>query len=56
MLNAFEKFGSTAIPMHMALFNIPLKIALSFEIPLVVWEKIPHLNMAVAVKKEQVSS
>ena len=37
MLNAFEKFGSTAIPMHMALFNIPLKIALSFEIPLVVW-------------------
>lgn len=29
--------GSTAIPMHMALFNIPLKIAAKFEIPLVVW-------------------
>jgi len=37
MLHAFEKFGSTAIPMHMALFNIPLKIALKFEIPLVIW-------------------
>jgi len=37
MLHAFKKFGSTAIPMHMALFNIPLKIALKFEIPLVIW-------------------
>ena len=33
MLYAFEKYGSTAIPMHMALFNIPLNIALKFEIP-----------------------
>ena len=32
-----KSLAQTAIPMHMALFNIPLKIALSFEIPLVVW-------------------
>jgi N-acetyl sugar amidotransferase len=37
MLKAFERFGSTAIPMHLALFNIPLSIAVRFEIPLVVW-------------------
>ena len=37
MLKAFERFGSTAIPMHLALFNIPLTIALRFRIPLVVW-------------------
>lgn len=37
MLKAFERSGSTAIPMHMALFSIPLAIALRFEIPLVVW-------------------
>lgn len=37
MFHAFQKFGSTAIPMHMALFNIPLNIALKFEIPLVIW-------------------
>ena len=37
MLRAFEKFGSTAIPMHLALFNIPLTIAVRFGIPLVVW-------------------
>lgn len=34
---SFERFGTTAIPMHMALFNIPLTIAVSFDIPLVVW-------------------
>jgi N-acetyl sugar amidotransferase len=31
------KHGSTAIPMHLALFSIPLQIASRFEIPLVVW-------------------
>ena len=29
--------GSTAIPMHLALFNIPLTIAVRWRIPLVVW-------------------
>jgi len=37
MLRSFERFGSTAVPMHMALFSIPLKIAVRFTIPLVVW-------------------
>ena len=37
MLKAFERFGSTAIPMHLALFNIPLTIAVRLRIPLVVW-------------------
>ncbi|WKZ36510.1 MAG: N-acetyl sugar amidotransferase [Anaerolineales bacterium] len=37
MLKALEKYGSTAIPMHMALFSIPLKTAVRFNIPLVVW-------------------
>lgn len=37
MLKAFERFGSTAIPMHLALFNIPLTLAVRLNIPLVVW-------------------
>ena len=37
MLKTFKKLGSTAIPMHLALFNIPLRIASRFKIPLVVW-------------------
>lgn len=34
---AFERLGDPAIPMHMALFSIPLDIAVRFGIPLVVW-------------------
>ncbi len=37
MLESLRRYGDTAIPMHMALFNIPLKIASRFRIPLVVW-------------------
>jgi len=37
MVKAFERHGSTAIPMHLALFAIPLTIAVRFEIPLLVW-------------------
>jgi N-acetyl sugar amidotransferase len=37
MLRALEKYGSTAIPMHMALFNIPLTVAYRYQVPLVIW-------------------
>ena len=37
MLKTLERFGSTAIPMHLALFNIPMSIAVRFAIPLVIW-------------------
>lgn len=37
MLAAFERFGSTAVPMHMAIHNIPLTLAARLSIPLVVW-------------------
>lgn len=37
MYKSLVKYGTPALPMHMALFNIPLKIAVKFQIPLVVW-------------------
>jgi N-acetyl sugar amidotransferase len=37
MYQALVRCGSTAIPMHLALFNIPLKLAVKLDIPLVVW-------------------
>jgi N-acetyl sugar amidotransferase len=37
MLDALIQKGDPAIPMHMALFNIPLNLAVRFQIPLVVW-------------------
>lgn len=37
MLEALRRSGDPAIPMHMALFNIPLTLAVRYGIPLVVW-------------------
>jgi len=37
MRRAFERCGTTGLPMHMALFAIPLTLAVRFKIPLVVW-------------------
>lgn len=37
MLRTLERSGSTAIPMHMAIFAIPLTIAVRFHVPLIVW-------------------
>jgi N-acetyl sugar amidotransferase len=37
MVKALKKYASTAIPMHMAMFNITLKIAVKFDVPLIVW-------------------
>jgi N-acetyl sugar amidotransferase len=37
MLATLERAGTPAIPMHLALFNIPLAAAARYEVPLVVW-------------------
>jgi N-acetyl sugar amidotransferase len=37
MLKTLGRFGSTAIPMHLAIFAMPLRIAVQFRIPLIVW-------------------
>lgn len=34
---AFQRFGTTALPMHLAIFNIPLALAVRYDVPLVVW-------------------
>lgn len=36
-LAAMERFGTPGLPMHMAIFNIPLNLAVRLSIPLVVW-------------------
>ena len=37
MVETLVRYGSPAIPMHMAIYNIPPNIAASFGIPLVIW-------------------
>lgn len=37
LLAALERYGTTAIPMHLAIFNIPTTVAARFGVPLIVW-------------------
>ena len=44
MIAAYEKKGATAIPMHLALFAIPIRLAVQLRIPLVIWGENPQLE------------
>jgi len=37
LLKSFEKYGVPGIPKHMALYNMPLNLAVKFNIPLIIW-------------------
>lgn len=37
LLAALERFGAPGLPMHMAMFHIPLRLAVALHIPLIVW-------------------
>ncbi len=37
LLASFSKFGTPGLPQHLAIFNIPISIAVKFAIPLVIW-------------------
>lgn len=41
---AFEQRGASGIPMHMALFHIPIRLAVQLKIPLIVWGENPQLE------------
>lgn len=41
---AYEQRGASAIPMHMALFHIPIRLAVQLKVPLVVWGENPQLE------------
>jgi len=44
MRKTFEATGSTAVPMHLALYTIPLKLAVALRIPLVIWGESPFME------------
>ncbi len=44
MVAAFEEKGATGLPMHMALFAIPITLAVRLRIPLIVWGENPQLE------------
>ena len=44
MKAAFERRGDPGLPMHMAIFTIPTRIAVQMRIPLVIWGENPQLE------------
>ncbi len=44
MKAAFTRKGISGLPMHMALFAIPLRLAVKLRIPLIVWGENPQLE------------
>jgi len=44
MKATYERVGSTAVPMHFALFAIPIRLAVRLQIPLIVWGENPQLE------------
>lgn len=44
MKAAYEKAGATALPMHMALFAIPIRLAVRMRVPLILWGENPQLE------------
>jgi N-acetyl sugar amidotransferase len=55
MLKTFIKSGSPAIPMHLAIFSIPLRFALLMGIPLVVYGENSAVEYGGANKNEDTS-
>lgn len=41
---ALKKTGSTAVPMHLGLYIIPLRFAVLFKVPLVMWGESPAME------------
>lgn len=41
LYRALVQYGAAAIPMHMAMYNIPRVVAVKFDIPLVIWGENP---------------
>ncbi|MBI5032988.1 MAG: N-acetyl sugar amidotransferase [Chloroflexi bacterium] len=56
MYKTLARVGDTALPMHMALYAIPLRIAVSFNIPLVVWGESPHMEYGGAEDERKINS
>lgn len=56
MYRALAEKGDWAVPMHMALYSIPLRIAANYDIPLVVWGESPHMEYGGTPEDRKINS
>src|SRR6185295_18280983 len=50
MYKTLDRCGDSALPMHMAIYAIPLHVAVLHDIPLVVWGESPHMEYGGSVE------
>jgi N-acetyl sugar amidotransferase len=53
MYDALERVGDTGLPMHMALYAVPLRLAVALHVPLVVWGESPHMEYGGTAEDRQ---
>lgn len=56
MLRTLEKVGDPLVPMHMAIFALPLRIATALRIPLVVWGENPHMEYGGSEEEREIAA
>jgi N-acetyl sugar amidotransferase len=44
MKKSFLETGSSAVPMHLSIYTIPLKFAVDLNIPLIIWGESPYME------------
>ena len=55
MLETLRMTGSSAVPMHLSIYTIPLKIAVAMDVPLVIWGESPHMEYGGGEKNENLN-
>jgi N-acetyl sugar amidotransferase len=53
MLEALTRVGDSGLPMHMALYAVPLRLAVAMNVPLVVWGESPHMEYGGSAEDRQ---
>lgn len=53
---ALVQAGDPGLPMHMAIYSIPLRLAFALDIPLVVWGESPHMEYGGADSDRQINA
>ena len=53
MYKTLARVGDSGLPMHMALYAVPLRLAVAMNVPLVVWGESPHMEYGGSAEDRQ---
>lgn len=55
MLKSLQQKGSTAVPMHLAIYGLPVQYAMKLDIPLIIWGENPHMEYGSIQEEKEAS-